>query len=237
MSHSFEFTFNNLEKYYKIALDAGYKIITCEDYALNNKRECPTIVNRVDVDLSVKKTERLIDLFNKLGIKASFFIRLHANEYNPFSFENYRILKRIVNEGHEIGYHSEIIDQSVIWDEDPGECLIKDIKILETMFNTTIKGVASHGGLTGLNNLDFWNNHKPNDYELLYEAYDDKYLKLFKNSFYISDSEWTQWKCYDKGVLISGDNRSFGEHVLQSDHKLIYLLIHPDTYFDRHIYE
>lgn len=237
MNHNFEFTFKNLEKHYKTALDAGYKIITCEEFALNNKIDNPTIVNRVDIDLSVKKTERLIEIYKKLGIKASFFIRLHANEYNPFSFENYRIIKRLVTEGHEIGYHSEIIDQSVIWQEDPGECLIRDIKILETMFNTTIKGVASHGGLTGLNNLDFWNDHDPERYNLLYEAYDDNHLKLFKNSFYISDSEWTQWKCYDRGIHVKDDRRSFGEHIKNGKHRLIYLLIHPDTYFDKHIYE
>ncbi len=237
MKNKFEFTYRNLEKYYKQALDAGYKIITCDEYALNKEITVPTIVNRVDIDLSVKKTERLIDIYKKLDIKATFFIRLHANEYNPFSFENYRIIRRIVDEGHEIGYHSEIIDQGAIWNEDPKKCLERDVEILEKMFNVTIKGVASHGGLTGLNNLDFWDENTPADFGLLYEAYDDKNLKLFQNSFYISDSEWTQWKCYNKGVLVKGDRRTFGEHLLESKHKLIYLLIHPDTYFDKHIYE
>lgn len=237
MKNKFEFTYRNLEEYYKQALDSGYKIITCEQYASSKKVTVPTIVNRVDIDFSVKKTERLIDIYKKLDIKATFFIRLHANEYNPFSFESYRIIRRIIDEGHEIGYHSEIIDQGVIWNEDPKKCLERDIVTLEKMFNVTIKGVASHGGLTGLNNLDFWDENTPADFGLLYEAYDGKNLKLFQNSFYISDSEWTQWKCYNKGVLVKDDRRTFGEHLLESKHKLIYLLIHPDTYFDKHIYE
>ena len=83
------------------------------------------------------------------------FVRLHAPEYNLFSFENYRILKYIQKSGHEIGYHSEIIDQSAIWKESADDCLLRDIDILNRLIETNIQGIASHGGLTGLNNLTF----------------------------------------------------------------------------------
>ena len=33
------------------------------------------------------------------------------------------------------------------------------------------EGVASHGGMTGLNNLDFWKDREPSDFGLTYEAY------------------------------------------------------------------
>ena len=105
------------------------------------------------------------------------------------------------------------------------------------MMNIQIKGVASHGGRTVLNNLDFWNNHSAKDFGLLYEAYDDsEAFGLFHNSFYISDSQWTHWKCYNKGKILKGNHRTFAEHSLDK-HSLIYLLIHPDTYFERHFYE
>ena len=105
------------------------------------------------------------------------------------------------------------------------------------MLDINIQGIASHGGLTGYNNLDFWDNRSAKDYGLLYEAYnksDD--FNLFDNSFYLSDSEWTQWKCYSKGLLQTDDRRGLSEHI-QDRHKLIYLLIHPDTYYDNHCYE
>ena len=195
------------------------------------------IVNRIDIDYSVKRADRLGDIFNRLGIKGSFFIRLHAPEYNPFSFENYRIIKKLIDAGHEIGYHSEVIDQSIIWQESAEECLKRDIDIINRMFNIKISGVASHGGATGLNNLDFWKDKTAKDYGLLYEAYDkEDNFNLFDTSFYISDSEWTQWKCYDHGTLVLNDRRSLQKH-LENNHKLIYLLIHSDTYFDNHVYE
>lgn len=231
---SFHFTFQNIEEQYIEAINQGYKILSCEQYLermddkkLSNK----VIINRVDIDFSIKKAEHLALIFNKQNIKATFFVRLHAPEYNPFSFENYRIIKFLISSGHEIGYHSEIIDQAAIWNESPVENLKRDIMLLNSIYNINIKGVASHGGQTGLNNLDFWQNHKASEFGLLYEAYD-----WFNDCFYLSDSEWTQWKCYNHGKLVKDDLRSLGEHV-KENHSLIYLLIHSDTYYKKHIYE
>ena len=238
MKKNFNFTFANLEKEYLAALDAGYEFLTCKNYFLQ-KTSLPTftVVNRVDIDISVSKAERLLEIFNRLKIKASFFVRLHAKEYNPFSFENYRILKAIRDTGHEIGYHSEIIDQASIWREDATNCLKRDIDILNRMLDIQISGVASHGGITGLNNLSFWDQHEAKDFNLQYEAYDkSEKFNLFNNSFYISDSEWSRWKCYEQGQLVKNDHRSFSEHLKQK-HSLIYLLIHPETYYDHHVYE
>ena len=239
MKNNFEFTYDALEKQYEKALEENYRIITCLDY-VNHKKEISTeriLVNRVDIDLSVKKAKRLINIFNKLKIKATFFLRLHAPEYNPFSFENYKIIKYLIESGHELGYHSEVIDQSVIWNEDAVECLMRDIDVINRIFNVQIKGVASHGGMTGLNNLDFWKDKKATEFGLIYEAYDHQpEFNLFQESFYVSDSEWTRWKCYNKGVLVKDDRRNFAEHA-KDGHPLMHVLIHPDTYFDFHFYE
>ena len=240
MNADFHFTFANLEKQLAVVIEHGYHFMTCEGYCYKKRDGClpeRVLVNRVDIDLSCKKAKRLAEIFNRLGIKATFFVRLHASEYNPFDFENYRCLKYIRDTDHEIGYHSEVVDQSVIWKEDASDCLKRDIEVLNVMLQMKVVGVASHGGMTGLNNLDFWKDKKASDYGLLYEAYEEsENFNLFQESFYISDSEWTQWKCYDQGKLCNGDQRSLAEHVFDN-HPLIYLLIHSDTYYDRHFYE
>lgn len=240
MKADFQFTFANIERQLASAIDNGYKFLTCEDFArrkLTGTIPEKALVNRVDIDVSCKKARRLAEIFNRLGVKASFFVRLHAPEYNPFDFENYRSLAYIRDSGHEIGYHSEIVDQAAIWNEDAAECLVRDIDILNRILKINIVGVASHGGMTGLNNLDFWRDKNPADFGLIYEAYDKSdSFNLFDESFYISDSEWTRWKCYERGRLVLGDHRSLEEH-LADGHQLIYLLIHPETYFDRHFYE
>ena len=240
MSSKFIFSYDNLKSHYSETLKLGYEFITCEQYSLSKKNILPSqkiIVNRVDIDFSVKKTKRLIDIFNELNIKSSFFTRLHAPEYNPFSFENYKIIRYLIESGHELGYHSEVVDQAAIWKEDALDCLKRDIDVIDCMFKIEIKGVASHGGMTGLNNLDFWKERKAKDFGLLYEAYDHQTeFNLFQESFYVSDSEWTKWKCYNKGKLVEGDRRNFAEHA-KDGHPLMHILIHPDTYFDNHFYE
>jgi hypothetical protein len=236
---SFRFTFEALSTEYRAILAEGYEVYTCHRYATTapSSRGKKLLINRVDVDFSLDKARALAELFNGLGIHATFFVRLHAKEYNPFSFEGYRVLKYIRESGHEIGYHSEIVDQAEIWKEDPAECLKRDLRVLESIVGAPILGAASHGGMTGFNNLDFWKAHAPKEFGLLYEAYDQEAsFNLFQNSLYVSDSNWTYWKCYLNGVIREGDRRSPAEHA-RDGHAPIYLLIHPDTYFREHFYE
>lgn len=234
------FTFADIRRQYVKAIELGYSVVACEDYVqLKRENALPgkVIVNRVDIDFSVTKAGRLAGIFSELGIRSTFFLRLHAPEYNPFSFENYRIIKDIVTSGHELGYHSEVVDESVIWNEDAAQCLRRDLEIINRLFAVRICGVASHGGRTGHNNLDFWKENDPAAFGLAYEAYDSRpEFNLFRDSFYVSDSEWTRWKCYDCGTIVPDDRRSLGEH-LGDGRPLLYVLIHPDTYYDRHFYE
>lgn len=235
----FGFTFANLHRYYAAALDNGYRVITCEQWARGVRPESgqKVLVNRVDIDVAPKKARRLASIYEDLGIPATFFVRLHANEYNPFSFEHYRCLRALADAGHEIGLHSEIVDQAAIWREPADVCLRRDLSVLSTMLDATIHGVASHGGMTGLNNLDFWKGRNPAELGLLYEAYDEtEQFGLFNRSFYISDSNWMYWKCYDRGVVRPDDRRPPDEHF-RDGHEVVYLLIHPETYYDEHFYE
>ena len=119
-----------------------------------------------DIVLSIKKADRLRDIFDRLGIKATFLSVCTLFEYNPYSFENYRILKSIRDAGHEIGVCSEIMINPRSGQEDATDCLRRDIEAINKMLNIEIKGIASHGGMTGLNNLDFLEKQKPSDFGL-----------------------------------------------------------------------
>ena len=65
----FDFTYSKIEEQYKTVKDLGYTIITCEEFmklkaslTANSK----IVVNRVDIDFSVKKAKKLIDIFTKI---------------------------------------------------------------------------------------------------------------------------------------------------------------------------
>jgi hypothetical protein len=233
-----KFTFENLAEQLRQAISMGYSFLTCEEWAngTNKSTTGKCIVLRVDVDEALDRLPKLLEMFEGLHVKASIFVRLHG-PYNIFSFENYRIIRNAISLGHEIGYHSEVVDQAAIWGESQADCLRRDIRVLTEIFDYKIVGVASHGGRTGLNNLDFWRDHSPSEFGLLYEAYDrSESFGLFHKSLYISDSEWTQWKSYWNGIRNEDDRRSLKEHLLENP-KLVYLLIHPETFYAEHPYE
>lgn len=235
MPKKFEFTFRKIESEYRQIMKSGYKIIACSEYLqFKKKQKGKLLINRVDIDEDCAKAGKLAKILNRLKIRATFFVRLHAKEYNPFSLENYPFLKFIRDSGHEIGYHSEVVDEENLWKENGTECMKRDIEMINKMLGIKIKGVASHGGFTRFNNLDFWKNHQPSEFGLLYEAYDKQpNFDLFDHSLYVSDSEWVKWKCYRNGLFLKGDNRSPAEHALCGEDKVIYSLIHPETYHDK----
>ena len=233
-----EFTYAMLEDELGAVLRAGYTPLRCIDYA--DRMGTPlekALVLRIDIDFSMGKVKAILDILERTKVRATFFVRLHAFDYNPFSFEGYRTLRRILEDGHELGYHAEIMDQSAIWNEDGAACLRRDLAVLSTMMGTPIHGAASHGGLTGHNNLDFFKTNDPRAFGLRYEAYENtSHFNLFHASRYVSDSEWTRWKAYDNGVRIEGDHRPPSAHAAEGPN-VLHLLIHPDTYYVNHCYE
>jgi hypothetical protein len=237
---SADFTYATLKAELAAVKDAGYEALRCIDYLerrASGSLPERTLVLRVDIDLSLAKTAKILDTLLELGLLGTFFVRLHAPEYNPFSFEGFRILKRILAEGHELGYHSEVLDEAAIWGEDPGECLRRDLSVLSAMIGAPILGAASHGGLTGNNNLDFFKANDPRAYGLRYEGYEkSETFALFHESRYVSDSDWTRWKAFENGVRIPDDHRPPSAHAADGP-KVLHLLIHPDTYYTHHFYE
>lgn len=230
------FTFDYLEQEIKKVSHSGYKFYTLEDYWMKTDIGRLNCYIRIDIDFSVSKAFEIAKILTKQGIKASFFVRLHAPEYNPFDFKNIKLLREI-SKHHEVGLHSEIIDLSEICDGDAANWLMQDKEIFRSLFSITNFGLASHGGLTGFNNLDFWNNHEPQEFGLKYEAYENtKNFSLFFESRYVSDSEWIRWKSYQNGNLLHDDHRSPSEHAIEQPSKL-YLLLHGDTYYFADKYE
>jgi len=229
-----ETTYLHLEEIYRKALSKGYHIVSCKDYFLHQEeyKNRKVLINRIDVDLSLRKVIPIIRIIDGLVISGTtVFIRLHAR-YNPFSFENFRIIRMIQSAGFEIGLHSEIKDCEKIWGVPVKKCLDRDAEIFRDMTGELTFGIASHGSnLTGVNNLDFWKNKDPQKFGILYEAYNP----VFFNHFYCSVG-LSGWKCYSAGNLIPNDNRCLCEH-LDDNHQIIYFTLHPIKFYERHCYE
>lgn len=228
------FSFVEYERIFRSAVAAGYRVVTLREFfegALDGREKL--LVNRIDVDVKIDRLPRLSDILGRLGIRASIYLRLHAPTYNLLSFGNLAILRELVRAGHEIGLHTELADAEGHCSIEGPALLRREIDLLETIAGTRVIGTASHGDMTGFNNLHFWKRHRPADFGLLYEAYDPR---LWANCRYVSDSEWVRWKAYNNGELIADDRRSPDEHALEGP-PVLHVLTHPESWYDRYIYE
>jgi peptidoglycan/xylan/chitin deacetylase (PgdA/CDA1 family) len=228
------FTFTKYASIFRALRRAGYRAITMREFFEGAYGvEEHLLVSRVDVDVKIERLPRLREIYAALDLRATFFLRLHAPAYNLMSFGNIAIMRDLVAAGHEIGLHTELVDAAGFCSVEGAALLRQEIDLLETLIGAKIYGTASHGDMTGFNNLDFWASHRPAEFGLLYEGYDEP---LWKNCRYVSDSEWTRWKAYENGRLLDEDRRSPVEHAEERP-RVLHVLTHPESWYDRYLYE
>ena len=228
-----DFTFKKLEDDLHYLLASDYTFLRCVDYLdVDQFGTDKKIIVRFDVDEEPKNLIKIIEICKRVNIKASFFFRIHSPTYNIFESHYYLIIKSLITDGHEVGLHSEILDFCHVTGESPSEAMKRDLLIFRQIFGLDAVGISSHGGGTpGINNLDFWQHHTATEFQALYEAYDKCCLDLFRNSLYVSDSEWIHWKTYSNGILSAKRFPRLREVFLNSP-KLVYLLLHPETFYE-----
>jgi hypothetical protein len=214
------------------AVESGYAFFTCAQYAAKCPREELTAVLRHDIDILPERAPGLAQIEADLGVQASYFFRVHANEYNAFSHENLAIMRDLVAMGHEVGLHAEPLDLRASCGVDPATGVRAAVLMLSDLLGVAVVGAASHNDITPDNNLDFFRSTPVNDLGLAYEAYDESGLGLFQSSWYVTDGYFWQWRAYDKGVLTDVKD-CLCAHIAQRRTPL-YCLIHPHVWYPRH---
>lgn len=230
-----DFTFDYYTKIFQTALDNEYQIITLKEFFGDEYDKGKKIlVNRIDVDIKIDRLKVIYKIFKGLNIKASIYLRLHAPSYNLLTIGHIKIIQNLISIGCEIGLHTELEDLKGYCNLNQHDVIRKEIELFEIIFSIKVYGTASHGDMTQYNNLDFWRECTPNQFGLLYEAYDKK---LWNNCRYVSDSEWTQWKAYEDGKLLNNDRRTPIEHLEDDKPNVLHLLTHPESWYTEYIYE
>lgn len=228
-----DFSYQHYRHIFETALECGYNIITLEEYFKKEYNpDQKTIVNRLDVDADPARFWEVGNIFKQLGIKGSIFFRLHAPTYNLLKFDTINMLQWFVKNGVEIGLHSDLLDLQKHCNVNPKKAVEAELAVFRDIIGCPVVGIASHGDATGYNNLHFWNEHKPEDFGLLYEAYDDQ---IWSNCRYVSDSNYS-WKAYDDGIQRENDTRCACEHIKEGP-QLIYLLTHAETFYWQYVHE
>lgn len=214
------FTFQHYEESLRLAKEKGYSFSRLCDFD-DNKESKLLILLRHDLDrdsLGMQKTLSMAEIENRLGIKATYFVRVHSDEYNPFGFKVYYALRQILNMGHEIGLHYEHLDFCDITKEDPATIIMKEKRLLELTFDIKIKGIAGHRDWTDIQNWDFWKDHNFRDFDFEYDAYEDKFM----NSMLYIDNSLRHWK----------EGKCMCQYISNKVPRL-YFLIHPFCWYHK----
>jgi hypothetical protein len=168
----------------KQALRQGYKITNFRDYP-KVKNQPKIILLRHDIDYSPQRAFVMAKIEKDLGIKSTYFVRVHGEYYHPFDRQSYLIIKQIIEFGHEIGLHSEARSLARAFKIPVSQLFCMEKEILERVFDLKVISAAEHADLGRSQN--YWQKH-------LFTLIDKKKggIKFFPQQFsqfkYLSDS-------------------------------------------------
>jgi len=136
-----QFSLDNYRFILMKALSLGYHFQTFFDYMTNP--DSRVLLLRHDIDVSLEYALTMARCEHELGVRSTYFIRLHANGYNPFDRLNHQRLQELVNLGFEIGLHQEVYNFKQNHLESV-ELLKRSKSFLEFFLEQPVYGVSSH---------------------------------------------------------------------------------------------
>lgn len=194
-----DFTLHKYEQFLQGALDAGYQLVSYEDYLENTYPKA--LILRHDVDKKPQNSLKTAQLQHRLGVKGTYYFRAV-----PGSFDE-AVIKQIVDLGHEVGYHYEDL---TICKGDYVKSIVHFEKWLDKLKKFyPVKTVCMHGSpLSKLDNRKLWDKYNYQDYGVIAEPYFDI---DFNKVFYITDTgrKWDGNKVSVRDKVKSNYNLSF----------------------------
>lgn len=153
---SCNFSYNHYQAILKKALKMGFVITGFRDYPKVKNRP-KIIILRHDIDYSSKRALVMAQLEKKLGIKSTYFLRIHGEYYHPFDRQSYSAIKQIIELGHEIGLHSEARNLAREFKMEMVKLFRIEKEILEKTFDLKVISASEHADLGRSKN--YWRKH------------------------------------------------------------------------------
>lgn len=189
-----EFTYKAYSNLIKQLYENGYEI---KDY--HNYKDCgKCAILRHDVDYDLERAVPFAKLEKEQDAKATYFVLVTSDFYNPMSKSSLKIFDKLRQNGHEIGLHFDEVRYLESGDnwcrERTIENIIKEAKLLSDIIDEPIKTVSMH---------------RPSKYTLesnleipgLINSYAKEFFHDFK---YVSDSRM-RWRENVQNIISSNE--------------------------------
>ena len=183
-----DFTLKVYKEFIETFLNAGYSIYTFEEYLESNPLD-NYLVLRHDVDKTPQNALKMAQLENNLGVKATYYFRILNCSNNP------TIIRKIVDLGHELGYHYEDLTLARGDFNKAIEYFKTNLEYFRGYYD--IKTIAYHGSpMTKWFNQDLWEKFDYKDYGILAEPFLDV---DYEKNYYLTDTG-RSWNAFDYSV-------------------------------------
>ena len=225
-----DFTLTIYKKLLTSLKEADYSFITFRDYVkltLGNNLPSKFIILRHDVDDLPQNSMDFANIQAEMGINGTFYFRMVPQSFNK------DIIKSMLKQGHEIGYHYETMDTS---SGDVQMAYDEFLRHLET-FNSIcdVETISMHGSpLSKHDNRDIWRQFSYKDLGIIGEPYFDF---DFNAVYYITDTgrAWDghKYNIRDKAPVENPlTNQDFIERNYHSSQDIIQAILNR-TYPDK----
>ena len=190
-----DFTLKTYRLLLEAFLQAGYRFQTFEEL-LEQPAEGRVVVMRHDVDELAWNALRMAEVEKSLGIRATYFFRIVKQSNVP------EVIKRIVEMGHEVGYHYEDLSLAKGDVDKAMESFKANLAYFRQYY--PVRSVCMHGSSTSkYDNRFLWKEHQLADFGLLGEPY----LSVdFNKVYYLTDTgyAWDGGRFAVRDVVESG---------------------------------
>lgn len=210
-----DFTLKRYNQLINCLIKEGYSFQTFEQFIQNPTEK--VIILRHDVDRLPSNSLTTAKIENAFGIRGSYYFRIVKESNKP------EIIKKIVDLGHEIGYHYETLDTvnrnskrrtqnaEHLFDEAYKE-FCDNLEYFRTFY--PVKTICMHGSpLSKYDNKDIWNKYDYKRLGLIGEPYFDI---DFSKVFYLTDTgrRWDGEKVSVRDKVKKSEVRS---HTIDED--------------------
>ena len=173
-----DFTLSSYSKLLDQIRTSAYEFITFQQFCERPDREQKWCILRHDVDRLPWNAVKMSDIEREKGIKASYYFRVAKEAYNQ------NVIKRIVEAGHEAGYHYEDMDLASGDKIKAYELFKTHLEHFRSFYD--VKTICMHGSpLSQYDNRDIWKEYDYKDHGIIGEPY---YDLDFNNVFYVTDT-------------------------------------------------
>ena len=175
-----DFTYDSYKLLIRKLREHGYAVCSYKNW----QQEQRCVILRHDIDNDIEKALDLAIIEQELDVKSTYFVLLTSDFYNVFSARSQELLRKIIDNGHEVGLHfDEVRYPDIKTPDDVLERILNESKILSDVTGESIDVVSMHRPSKMI--LDA-NLQIPG----LINSYSQVYFKDFK---YLSDSR-RRWR-------------------------------------------